>query len=170
MQPWNLSVEAIKEYETIFQTLTENNTKTLPKRKLATMLRLCGASPTRQQIKTYEEKMNVNDFTFGDFLDVLTQHMDTPIERELDDLMYKFFALHDTNLGTIKEGFVSVDEIIKSLCKTGPDPVPMVKLRDFLNKNGLNESGFISISKFIQLFGYNNNNNNIDDELDGYGE
>lgn len=153
------TIDAIKEYERLFQMMGSSKSKTHHIKQLRSLMQLCGASPTNYQIARYVKIIGKDTFSFGDFLDIMSRQMETFEENNVDKLLFEFFAHHDPRLNTPKEGFVSVKELRELLCNNGRDRdgSNQVNVKDFdtfLEKNGIGTSvQLISVVKFIQLFG-----------------
>lgn len=156
----SFTVDSIREYEALFQSMTVgNNTKVLPLSKLQSLMQLCGTSPTRQQLDKYERMVGRDVFSFGDFLDVLAKQMDTEMERQMNHLLYRFFAHCELNENKkMKEedsnyngGQVNTLSLIQLLCHSGPEPIPVHLLQNLLDKNDCSQ--VISIDQFMKWFG-----------------
>jgi hypothetical protein len=126
----------------------------LPLDQLLPLMRLCGTSPTSDQLEQYERMLDKNMFTFGDFLDVLATHRNTGKEENMEKLLYRFFAHHDENIGTENEGFMSIQLLKKLLCSSEKDSISEHSLLQFLERNGISiHNDTISITQFMELFG-----------------
>ena len=138
--------DKLKECKLIFDMFDEDKDKQITIKDLADCLRICGATPSQQELKIIIKNLEDNKreyINFETFLKLLEKLLIKQDSEE--DLINEFLKMDKVGDGTISESD------LRKLMSNYENPLSFQEIEDIIQEANVDENGYINIQRFVKL-------------------